>query len=217
MSDIIVYRCRSRDHCVDHSSDGAALTSTGNTICAPCIRRIGEQLRQLPHLMEALESFKRIPITGGGGGSKVNATPTPSVPINLSVVDLITDIWRVLNRAGGPEIEVRNLINEQAEYFMVWRSGKRQLRLVDGVERALDIGAVWRKADGIVGLSEQWVHRHAPCLRCGQRSLGMFVGRDTVHCTNPDCRKQYQLTEYERLCIARAEIDKLSAKKAKKK
>ena len=215
MPDQVDHRCRARDNCAGNTLDGPAVTANPNTICNSCIRNLQEQLEQLPHLQDALESFKR-PSLVGEQGSKVSASATPPAPVNLTVVDLVTEIWRVVNRAGGPEIRIQSLVTEPGEYFPVWRSGRPCQRVLDGVDRALDIGAVWRKADRIVGLSRQWVHRHAPCLRCNQKSLGMFAGEDTVHCTNGACGKTYGLTEYERLCIAKAEVEKITKKKSKR-
>lgn len=214
MIDPLNHSCRAKEHCVARTSDGPAITAKSHTLCAGCCKRLQEHLRQLPHLQDALGSFKAGSLTGTHG-SKVNATPTPSTPLNLSVVDLITEIWRVISIAGGPTIRISNLITEPAEDFVVWRGGRRRPRPLDGADRALAIGEVWRKADGIVGLSKQWTRRHAPCLRCGQRTLGNFVGDGTIHCMNSACGKSYTLDDYDGLCLAKAALEKIDKKREK--
>jgi hypothetical protein len=209
------HRCRARDNCVGKSLDGPAATANPNTICNGCIRNLQTQLGQLPHLRDALESFKR-PSLVGELGSKVSATATPPAPVNLTVVDLIIEIWRVVSRAGGPEVQIRNLVTEPAEPFSVWRSGRYCERMLDGADRALDVGAVWRKADRIVGLSRTWEKRRgAPCPRCGLAGLGGWLGEGTIHCTNHSCATSFSLSEYEKLCIAKVELDKIEKKEKK--
>lgn len=211
MTDALGHRCRAAEHCVAKSADGAAITPKPNTVCSGCVRRLQSQLEQLPHLASALESFKAGSLTGTHG-SKVNATPTPSAPLNLTVVDLITDIRRVISRAGGQTVRVSDLIGKPAGLFTVWRGGRCGGQFLDGVDRALAIGEVWRKADKIVGLSRAWERRRTPCPRCNLPTLGMFVGGESVHCTNAACSRSYTLSEYEHLCLARVELQKIEKK-----
>lgn len=199
--------CRAADSCVSRTADGPAITSKPRTICFGCTRRLQTQLEELPHLKLALQSFKAASLTGEHG-SKVNATPTPSTPLNLRVVDLVDEIDAVISRAGGPTIRISDLVNRPAEEFTVWRGGRLGGQLLDGVDRALAIGVVWRKADSVVGLSRQWVKRQAPCPRCNETKLGMWSGEDSVHCMSPACGETYTLGQYEDFCLIKAGMER---------
>lgn len=112
-------------------------------------------------------------------------------------------------------VEISSLITEPAEEYVVWRGGQHRQQLFDGVDRALSVGDVWRRADGVVGLSRQWVARKSPCPRCGLRSLGMWSGEDTVHCTSSNCREAFPFARYQELCLAKFELEKIEKKEKK--
>lgn len=211
MTDDLHHRCRAVVHCVGRvpaEQDGetryiGAITPGPDTLCSACVKRIQEQLRQLPHLKSALRSFLGMSMTAALG-SKVNSTPTPSAPINLRNLDLIHQIQAVIDRAGGSTIQVSDLVGKPTEEFPI---GKHSL-LLDGVDRALAIGAVWRKADGVVGLGRTWMRRQTPCPRCNLQSLGMWAGENTVHCTSSACGETFSLDRYQELCLIKADMEK---------
>lgn len=215
MTDDLNHRCRAAAHCVGRVpviGDGetsyvGAITPGPDTLCNACIKRVQTQLEQLPHLNTALRSFLGTSMTAALG-SKVNATHEHSTPINLRTLDLIDEIRDVTSRAGGPTIQVADLVGRPAEKFSMVRGGKLRDVYLDGVDRALAIATVWRKADGVVGLSRQWVRRATPCLRCGLQTLGMWSGESSVHCTNSSCAKTFTLDEYEKMCLIRADMEK---------
>lgn len=193
-----MHRCRSRDRCA--AADGPAITTTAATICHSCVVKLQRQLEQLPAIRAALRVFLGVsPVTSHG--SKVNASPTPSAPANVRVIDLQDEIDEVITRAGGPNAIIADLIQRPAEPHVVWHRGQPREKYLDGVDRAMAIATVWRKADQIIGLSRQWLRRHAPCPRCHLRTLGMFAGEDTVHCSNADCGATMPRTDYDDLCI----------------
>jgi hypothetical protein len=209
------HRCRAAIHCVgrvpvtegDERSYVGAITPGPDTLCNGCVKRIQTQLEQLPHLSTALRSFLGTSMTAALG-SKVNSTPTPSAPINLRNLDLIDQIQGVIDRAGGSTVQISDLVGKPVEEFTI---GGR-IRPLDGVDRALAIGAVWRKADGVVGLGRTWQKRNAPCPRCGLACLGGFLGEDTIHCTNSSCAKSFPWDQYQSLCLAKFELEKLEEK-----
>ena len=203
VTDDLNHRCRGGDNCVARTTDGAAITSKPDTLCRNCIKRLQVQLEQLPDLRLALRSFLGTSMTAALG-SKVNSTKEHSTPINLRTLDLITEIDVVIARAGGPTIQVEDLVGRPAEQFSL----RGKVRYLDGVDRALAIAAVWRKADGVVGLSRQWVRRQAPCLRCGLQTLGMWSGESSIHCTNSNCASTFTLDQYEELCMVKADMEK---------
>ena len=178
------HRCRNT-RCVAKTNDGSALTLKPNTLCNSCIASIQDKFDQLPEIQEVLKLF-----LGGIGGSsaqtKVAASTEPPVPVNLHCLDVINEIRSVINRAGGVQTQVVNLIRQD-----------------DGVNRALHIDKVYRKADNIIGLSRAWNRRLMPCPKCQLQTLGSFAGSDTVTCSN--CAAAMTRKEYARLCIITSE------------
>ena len=218
--DDLNHRCRSGDSCVsrvpEDDTDGkpkyrGAITAAPDTLCPACIKRLQDQLEQLPHLKGALRSFLGTSLTATHG-SKVSSTKEHSTPINLRVLDLMDEIRDVISRAGGPGVRVGDLVGRPAEEFPLFRGGGLRTVYLDGVDRALAIGTVWRKADGVVGLSRTWQKRKAPCPRCGQVELGSWLGEDTIHCMSSSCGAWFPWSEYQRLCLAKYELERLEGK-----
>lgn len=212
VTDDLNHRCRGGDNCVSRTTEGAAVTAKPDTLCNGCTKRLQGQLEQLPHLSTALRSFLGTSVTAAHG-SKVNSTHEHSTPINLRTLDLIDEIRDVISRAGGPTIQVGDLVGRPAEEFSLCRGGRLRTVYLDGVDRALAIAVVWRKADNVVGLSRTWQRRQAPCPRCGLPCLGGWLGEETIHCTNSACATSFPWSEYERLCIAKAELQRLEGRK----
>jgi len=73
---------------------------------------------------------------------------------------------------------------------------------LDGINRALDVRRVHRKADQMVGLNRVWQRRAAPCPRCNQSTLGAWLGSDTIHCASEDCGSDFTREQYEEHCFA---------------
>lgn len=219
MTDDLNHRCRSGEHCVSRvpgDADGpkffGAITPGPDTLCNACVKRIQTQLEQLPDLSLALRSFLGASMTAALG-SKVNSTKEHSTPINLRTLDLLGEIQNVISRAGGPTIQVSDLVGRPAEKFPMPSGGKLRDVYLDGVDRALAIATMWRKVDSVVGLSRQWVRRQAPCLRCGLQTLGMWSGENSIHCTNSNCASTFTLDQYEELCMVKADMEKIGNSK----
>jgi len=195
------HRCRAKQHCAALTSDGSAITAKPSTLCHNCQVRLQRQLDQLPAIVDALRCFlatSLVPIVQ----SKVQATHEPREPINIRALDLIDEIGDVIDRAGG--LRVADLIQQPAEEYVIWSGSRVQRKLLDGVDRALDIGRAWRKADGIIGLSEKvWERRIGECPKCNLQTLGNWSGSDTVTCSS--CGGSMTRSEYSRICLIRAE------------
>lgn len=178
--------------------DGAAVTAKPDTLCHGCVTQLQGCLEQLPVIRKVLRLFLgATPVTAHA--TKVNSTPAPSVPLNLRVLDLIAEIGDVVARVGGANTRVSDLIRKPAEKFTVWKDGRLRKVDIDGVDRALAIGGVWRKADGIIGMSRVWQRRIAKCPRCNLHTLGSFSGSDSVQCSS--CGGVMTRSEYERVCL----------------
>lgn len=208
MTDEVTHRCRSgKLECVSRTPDGAAVTMKPDTLCPGCITQIQVMLGDLPHLAAALKCF-----LGGSMAtaytSKVNSTPTPSAPMNVTVYDLIDDIGDAIDRAGGMGVRIDNLIREPGVEFQVWQRGEPAKRMLDGVDRAMNVRKVHRKAEGMVGLKKIWQRRVSPCPYCNLPTLGSWFGENTVHCTNEDCNGSLTRDEYDLWVISKSKSEK---------
>ena len=140
--------------------------------------------------------------------SKVHSTPTPAAPMNVTVYDLIDSIGDVIDRAGGLGVRVDNLVREPACEFRVWHRGSPVRKMLDGVDRAVNIRKVHRKADGMVGLKKIWQRRVMACPACNLPTLGSWFGEGTVYCTNEDCKKTLTRDEYDFMTLAKSKMEK---------
>lgn len=184
------YTCRSGKQCQAHTSDGPAVCARQDSLCPRCIDQIQRCLGELPTLKEALKLF-----LGGSYKtaytSKVNCTPEPSAPMNVRVDALLGDIEDIVGRAGGYQVQIRDLVTRPAELFTVWDSSGEfeQRRYIDGPQRALDIRRVHARVSALVGLNKSWQRRIAPCWECALPTLGTWLGSGVIECTSCQCRK----------------------------
>lgn len=189
-------RCRSKYQCVMHTSDGAAVTSRDNTLCPGCIVDIQRCCVELPFLAAALRTFK-------GGSmkvayeSKVNATHEPAAPLDLHVIDLLGDIADVQEMVDG--YEVRDLVMQGPREYLIWVRDVQQRVDLDGVDRALRVRRVHRRATNMTGLAPSRQRRKAPCPDCNMPTLGQWSGTHVVDC--PECELSMSLVEYELYCV----------------
>jgi hypothetical protein len=130
-------------------------------------------------------------IGGASGEAKVSGTQEPAIPLNLHVLDLISEIEALIHYVHG--VPIADVI-----------------RWSDGIRRALDIGKVYKKADGVIGLSRKWTRRMSPCPKCQLRTLGSFAGSDSIQCTN--CGGVMTRDEYARVTIIQSKEPKGKSK-----
>lgn len=169
-------------------------------LCYLCIGDTQRRLGDLPHLAQALRTF-----LGGSMAvaytSKVSRTSTPQAPMNVHVADLLDDIGDVIDRAGGLDTKIRDLIQQPAEKFRLWIKGQPRDTYLSGVDRALDIRRIHSKVEDMVGFSKIWHRRVAPCPECQLPTLGAWSGEDAIQCSNEDCLAQFTKDEYELHCL----------------
>lgn len=128
--------------------------------------------------------------------------------MNVGVYDLIDEIGDVIDRAGGTGVRIDNLTREAPQAFRVWVQGKPRDTELDGVDRALAIRRVHRKADSMLGLKRVWQRRLMPCPTCNLPTLGSWFGEGTVTCTNEDCTTSLTRDEYDLMVIAKSRQDR---------
>jgi hypothetical protein len=115
------------------------------------------------------------------------------------VLDLITEAYEVVHRAGGWKVSIPALILEPGVGFLLWVDGRQELRFLDGVHRALDVRRIHDRISGVVGLEKSRVRRHAPCQSCGLSGvLWSWIGEDTVRCDA--CPELLTTAEYDEWC-----------------
>lgn len=134
--------------------------------------------------------------------SKVNATREPAAPINVHVLALIDDVSDAHLFAGGRRMA--DLVRQPPEAFLIWVKGAEQKVYLDGVERALRIRRIHKKVSDAVGLSPTFQKRAAPCPKCGEFSLGQWIGEDLIFCADEDCGLTLTLDAYEAYCLEKA-------------
>lgn len=175
-------RCPAGDGCAGVTSEGPALTS--RPLCHRCVNQIEEQLRQLPIYREVLiKYFKAKSIVPQSGGAKVSGGNNEgSTPINVHVLDLITELDAAVDDVHGTPIV--DLINQDG-----------------GVPTALRVRKVWAKVEHQVGFTRTWHRRMASCPKCTLQTLGSFSGSDIVICSS--CGGQMSRDEYDRVCLIR--------------
>ena len=204
------HRCRSGKDCVSKTSEGAAITSRPDSVCAGCVDDIQRRRDELPHLAQALRSFKGASMSVSYD-SRVSSTPVSQAPLNLAAVDLIDAIGDVIDRAGG--YRIADLVRLPGEKFLLWRRGSRREAELDGIDRALDVRHVHVKADRMVGFSRVWQKRHAPCPECKLPTLGVWLGSETIHCANEDCGSSFTRDQYDQHCVTLSKMPRNGRRK----
>lgn len=133
--------------------------------------------------------------------SKVARSSEPQAPMNVHVADLLDDIGDVIDRAGGLDTRIRDLIHQPDEKFRLWVKGRPRDTYLSGVQRALAIRHIHAKVEDMVGFGKVWHRRVAPCPECHLPTLGQWSGEDAIQCSNEDCLAQFSKDEYELHCL----------------
>ncbi len=202
------HHCRSGENCVARGPDEAALTAKPNTLCNPCVAQLQHQYDELPAIRDALRLYIGEMATSNHG-SKVQSTPGLSTPLNVAVLDLINDIEAVLTHCGNTRVD--NLIHQPSKECTVWRSGRQRTELLDGVDRALYIRSVFKRADRVIGFSRKAVtHRIHPCPKCTRQTMVSIAGTNTVNCVS--CGGTTTMDEYKRIVLIRVALQKKGIK-----
>lgn len=175
-----IAHCRAGKRCTGGSSEGPAETVA--PLCSGCIQDIIKCLSDLPHLARVLRYFVRNK-PRRGDGPKITRTPEPPCLLDTGVDALLTEVYAVVDRAGGWKVRIADLAVEPGMEFLVWVSGHQEVRMLEGWRRCLDIRRVHSRVNDVAGLEKTRVRRHAPCMSCGLSGvLWSWVGEDTVRC-----------------------------------
>lgn len=197
------HRCRAGRRCVARSGDKAAATHKPDTLCGACVEAIQHHRERLPAYQDGVRLLVGIkPVSAQQ--SKVAASRQPQSPLNLAAETLVTDIDEVLSRVGN--YLVRDLISQPSARFKTWRRDVEQIVYWDGVDLALQIDAVYRRAVKLLGFEAQWQRRSAPCWNCGLPCLGQFTGSDTIECSS--CGERRTTDDYNKFCLEMAKKGK---------
>lgn len=174
--------------------DGPAVVSQF-TLCHGCVDGIQTQLNELPHLALALATMKG---TWGGVSyeARVSGSKEAPSPLHVGIVDLVDEVWNRIDDAEGYRIV--DLVTRPPESWVI--GGRTVTR--DGVDRALDIRHVHRRASEAVGFEKVWERRAAACPECLLPTLGGWVGDDLISCS--ECLAAFTKKEYENLCFAQS-------------
>ena len=189
------HRCRSGKQCVNRTPEAAAATTKPDTLCPACIGEIQDCRDRLGGATDALKLFIGIKVQGVG--VKVSASKTPPAPINIAAHDLITEIDVLMFRVGN--LLVRDLIKQPLTKVKYWSAEFEQLRVWDGVDWALQIRHLYRRALALTGFERSWQRRHAPCRDCSLPCLGQMSGSEVVQCSN--CGTCMSDVEYQNYCV----------------
>lgn len=189
-------RCRSKYHCVMHTSAGAALTTRQNSLCPGCVADIQKRYDALPHLASVLKTMKGGSVKGGFE-PRVNASREPGAPLDLHVMSLLEDIDVALSVVDG--YQIRDLVMQPAQEYLVWVREVQQKVELDGVDKALRVRRVHQRASYAVGLDPIREERIAPCPKCQGLTLGQWSGEDTIDCEF--CSFKMSQGEYNAYCL----------------
>lgn len=157
------------------TSDGPAITS--RPLCHACCEDLQRKYDELPRILEVLPAWKG-GLRGEIGEAKVSASKNaPPCPLNVGVVDLISDIEAVLYRVGT--LPISGLVNQ-----------------LGGPEWCNEIRRTYTEADATIGISRHWSRRFTPCPDCGLSTLGSWAGEEVITCSS--CKKSMDRNQYDK-------------------
>lgn len=199
------HQCRSGKHCVGRTETGPAATIKPNSVCRGCSDDLARRLKELPVLAKALQSFiGRTPQTALS--SKVSRSMSPQPPLNLQALDLAGECDILLSRIGN--VLIQDLLRRSATRYDCFIGGKFTQQMLDGVDLALAVRVLHKKAESMVGLAPVYERRRAPCPRCQLPTLGTIVGSGLISCSSSECQWSGPTSEYEAHCLFRSGADR---------
>lgn len=206
------HRCLARGLCrasvVEDGKKMPAITEAPDTLCPSCTRSVRCAVEDLPRDYVGLHSA--LGERGTAAGQRVRSTPTPPIPLNVSVEAAMRDISETLDRAAelvsdalhcdpptGSEARRVDLCSRMvaphidklvaADPEDVWRwdkSGEKQhLAERSGVQFALDLQQLHRTSRRLIGETQPKLRLAIPCPQCSAPFL--FEDKSKVLCV--DC------------------------------
>lgn len=199
--------CRAGSYCRDATygphptSDGwqAAATTAPDTLCDRCIAAIAAAVAGLWQDYLGLGQLVIEPSTGPTSEIR-SPSPTPSLPIDIHDDALKVELETVVGHAAAaisdnpPQAFVTavTLVEDNLDVLLraprhpvvMWnRSGDQRVRIdVDGIDIALKLSSLHRRARMILGVDRGKDRMPVPCPRCEARKLVRFHGEDGVLC-----------------------------------
>lgn len=200
--------CRAGSYCRDATygphptSDGwqAGATTAPNTLCDRCASSVAAAVAGLWQDYLGLGQLVIEPPTGPTSEIR-SPSPTPALPIDIHNDALKVELETVVGHAaaavtGDPpprafvtavtlvENNLDALLRAPRHPVVMWnRDGdRREQFIVDGVDIALKLASLHRRARAILGVDRGKDRMPVPCPRCEARKLVRFHGADCVVC-----------------------------------
>lgn len=197
------HRCRSGKKCVARvSANEPALTVKPNTVCSPCVDELQRRRNELPHLKEALYTFRsRTP--QAALQSRVSRSMSPQAPINVEVLALVDEAELLLQWLGN--IPIRDYVKRPHAKFEVWIDGVKTEQYLDGCDIAIRISPLHSRMESLTGLAPKVEKRRYPCPRCELNSLCTVIGSGVITCSSSECGWCGSDDEYAKYGIFKAQ------------
>ena len=237
---IEIHRCRAGASCAGRSraADGQdwipRVTDTANTVCTRCRRDIELAVAELWDDYRCLDSLFLVP-TEHAGSEIRSGIPGSQVPVNVFSDALMHDIADAIYRCaaaitpnpaqsaqtafaqfvtcrGIVQRNIDTLLAAPPTKHLLWnRAGDDYLaEMLDGVQLALALVTLHRRAVSLVGVERPRERMPVPCPQCGSRQLGRDVNPDGID-DDVSCRacgSSWTDQEYRRLTQVGAAIMK---------
>lgn len=229
-----IHHCRAGSSCAGRSRARDSLdwiphtTDAANTVCTRCRYQIEAAIGALWDDYTSLNALFLVPTEHAGSEIRSGA-PGSRVPLNVYSDALMNDIVDTVYRCAAlitPEpaasaqtrlaqvvtcrgIVLRNidtLLAAPPRKHLLWnRAGDDYVaEMLDGVQLALALVALHRRAVMLVGVERPRDRMPVPCPRCESRQLGKNAGSTDVDCRS--CGSVWSEADYHRLTQIGASI-----------
>lgn len=233
-----IHHCRAGESCAgrSRSTDGQGwiprITETANTVCTRCRRQIEIAVAELWDDYCCLNALFLVP-TEHAGSEIRSGIPGSQVPVNVFSDALMHDIADSIYRCaaaitpnpaqsahtafaqfvtcrGIVQRNIDTLLAAPPTKHLLWnRAGDDYLaEMLDGVQLALALVGLHRRAVSLVGVERPRERMPVPCPQCGSRQLGRDVNPDGID-DDVSCRacgSSWTDEEYRRLTQVGAAI-----------
>lgn len=221
--------CRAGHRCTGRTRDTETGTWTPdrsflpNSLCDWCIRGVTAATEKLWSDHRALRRLIGEPAGCAGGEVRSSGAPTSCVPVNVHVDALMREIESATSRCAEAildtldsdpptsdalvvslqivEPNIAVLLTVPPHDAMKWnRAGDDWEGIVtDGVQLALGLVDLHRRARAVIGVDEARDRMPVPCPRCESHQLGRTHG--DVHITCLACGSRWTEDEYTQLTM----------------
>lgn len=204
--------CRNGIRCADQIDGHARDTDGPDRYCALCLSRLTARVERMPEQYLRLHAIIGERHAGIDAGIR-HAKPSASIPLNLHVHTLLTDMVDVTTMAAeiicdrwglrayphhrNPAVQVAEcaavialnidaLVDLGPIDVMFWtRSGwATGVGVITGTAMLARLDRIASHAHHALGLSLARITREFPCARCGSEEVGRWAGKDEFDCLN---------------------------------